>query len=272
MLLASKFRVFVAVVILVVSAILLLSPLTWESQAGRNSLLSSTQSPDFYSYYAFYTSYTAYENGTPGDFPNIGLIGAINLTYSGHGNYEIKAILISSLNKTEVYSHDMNISEGSMIAQWLLPSGQLRKGQLLNLWNGSYGEVGVSPTTWGSNPFSAEGIIKPYVINAQNVEYANETVIRNPHLNIASAGTDQYINLATIWTGYLAPFSKIFPMVNYSTELIFALEKTNVKLGPLDAWGTYIYPMIIYAAAFDVMVGIFYALTIRVSKNRNRRR
>lgn len=271
MLLASKFRVLVVVAILVGSTTLLLSPLTWESQFGRNSLLSSSQSPNFYSYYAFYTSYTYYENGTSSSFPNIGLAGAINLTYSGHGSYEIRAVLVNTLNKSEVYSHYMNISEGSAIAQWLLPSGQFHPGQFLNLWNGSYGQVSQSSTTFGTKPFSKEGIVKPYTINVQDVQYANKTVLSNPYLDIASAGTDQYMNIATIWSGYLAPFTKIFPMVNYSTELVFGLEKTNVKLGPLDVWDTYVAPMIIFAAAYDVVVVVFYFLTIGVSKNRTRR-
>ncbi len=265
-----KFKAAVFTALAIGLSLILVAPLIYEIEINRAGLLTTDSENGFYADYFFYTTYTVFRNTSNAQSPEIGLAGGINISYLGNNEYSLKGILINSINSTIIYETKMKVSADSIIAKWLIPSTRFENGHYVNLWNNTSGQVYGNGPIYGSNPYSREGIIIPNEIKVSNVPLQNKTVLPTPNLQYSFINNNQSINVATIWSGYLAPFSKVFPSVNYSTEMVFILNNTNVALNPLGILDFYVGPQIIFALIFTTAVSAFYFITIRVSASKRR--
>ena len=267
----STFKIIISIALVVGSVVILATPVVYETQVNRSQLMTTDQNNGFYAEYLFYTTYTVYEPGSGTNFPHV-LSGGINITYHGDGEYSIVAVLLNPFNGSVIYTNRFLTPYGSVVSQWLLPESNFTAGHFVNLWNGSYGQITNNGAIYGTNPYSKQGIITPLEIEAFNVPMDNKTALKTPYIEYAQISGNQHINVLTLWSGYLYPFSEIFPMINFSTELVFSLSSTSALLNPLDWFGSYVEPQVIFAVPFIFLLGAFYYLTVRISDSRKRRR
>ncbi len=264
----NRFKAIALTILTIGVVLILVSPLLYEVEFVRSGLSSNDQTTGFHADYLFYSSFTVYNNRIGINAPQIGLAGGISISYVNNNAYLVKGILVNRFNNSVVFENQIRVSMNSDVARWLIPDFQLQDGTYIKLWNNTYGQVHSSGPLYGNEPFSEKGIILPEEIAVQNVPYDNKSVLPVPTLEYAIISGNMHINVATIWSGILEPFSTIFPIVNSSTELVFSLNNTNVALNPLDWLPFYVGPQILFSAVFAVGVALFYVVTIKVSRNR----